>query len=60
MKDICEALWTWRGGATQDALLEKSRKYFREHIFFSIEYLPCDGFIWRNVELPVFKSNPLD
>jgi hypothetical protein len=33
MKNICESLWTWRGGATQDALLEKSRKYFREHIF---------------------------
>ena len=33
LKDICDAFWTWRSGATQDTLLEKSRSHFREHVF---------------------------
>jgi hypothetical protein len=32
-KENCEALCTWRGGVTQDVFLEKSKRYFREHIF---------------------------
>jgi hypothetical protein len=37
LKDIFEAFWTWRGGATQDALLEKSRRHFSEHVFSPLE-----------------------
>jgi hypothetical protein len=33
LKDICDAFWTWRSGATQDGFLEKSRSHLREHVF---------------------------
>jgi hypothetical protein len=44
MKDISEALWTWREGVCQDFLVDKTKKYLSKHVFSPL-------IIWHAMDL---------